>query len=236
VRPEAVPPRAQEEGHSNDNPKGEHMFEISFGVVLLVLFLGFWLWHSPLRRKLTREEIDRYLGAAEKLPLPAEQKAATLARLRAWAERDDGKPVYMLNLMRFYPELRRFPGTPDFQGTPEQANKLYEKSVRWMLLQRAGYPLVGGRPQANALIEVPPALDGWSRVLVVRYPNRRTFLSLLADPAYAPLEPYKVMALELVLVPVSGGVRVPDLRLVVGSSLLILFLTVGWLLAALGKP
>jgi hypothetical protein len=71
---------------------------------------------------------------------------------------------------------------------------------------------------------------------MVRYPNRRTFLSLLADPAYAPFAPYKFMALEIVLVPVSGEVRMSDWRLVVGSALLVLFLTVGWVLAAVGKP
>jgi hypothetical protein len=212
------------------------MFEFMFGGTLFVLFLGFWFWHSPIRRKLTREEVSRYLAAADKLSLPEEEKTATLARLRAWAEGDDGKPVYMLNLMRFYPQLRRFPDAPDFQGTPEQANEFYEKSVVWLLIRRAGYPVVGGKPQANALLEVPAALDGWNRVVMVRYPNRRAFLSLLADPAYAQFEPYKIMALETVLVPVAGDVRVPDLRLVVGAGLSVLFLTVGWVLASLGKP
>ena len=42
-----------------------------------------------------------------------------------------------------------------------------------------------------------------------RFPSRRAFLSLLADPAYGPVEPYKKMALELVLVPVSGEVVLP---------------------------
>ena len=54
--------------------------------------------------------------------------------------------------------------------------------------------------------------------------------------AYAPFAPYKFMALEIVLVPVSGDVRLPDWRLVVGGTLLVLFLTVGWVLAAVGKP
>jgi hypothetical protein len=43
------------------------------------------------------------------------------------------------------------------------------------------------------------------------------------------------MALELLLVPVSGRVVVPDLRLLVGGSLLGVFLAVGWVLALLGK-
>jgi hypothetical protein len=205
----------------------------SLGAILLALFLAFWFWHSPLRRKLTRAEIDRYLVAVAKLALPAGEKQATLARLRAWAEADDGRPVYMLNLMRYFRELRRFPGTPEFQGTPEQANECYENNVRWLLLKRAGYPVVAGNPQSKSLIEVPQAVDDWSRILVVRYPSRRRFLSLLADHAYGPFEPYKLMALHLVLVPVAADVVIPDPRLLVGGTLLVLYLAAGWILAAL---
>src|SRR5262245_36436920 len=136
LRAKALHPRRLEEAADGQpSLQGQHMLHIIFGGILFVLFLGFWFWHSPTRRKLTREEIDHYLAAAEKLSLPEEEKAATLARLRAWAESDDGRPVYMLNLMRFYPQLRRFPGSPDFQGTPEQANEFYEKSVARLLFK-----------------------------------------------------------------------------------------------------
>ena len=56
---------------------------------------------------------------------------------------------------------------------------------------------------------IPPALDDWSRLALLRFPSRRAFLRLLADPAYGPVEPYKKMAVELVLVPVSGEVVLP---------------------------
>jgi hypothetical protein len=46
------------------------------------------------------------------------------------------------------------------------------------------------------------------------------------------MEPYKFMALEIDLVPISGDMLVPDLRLIVGGSLLVLFLAVNWLRAA----
>ena len=206
------------------------------GAACLALFVAFWFWHSPVRAKLTPPEVERYLAAIERqLVLPGEEKPKALARLRAWAEADDGKPFYMLNLMRYYPELQRFPGTPNFQGTPEQANKFYEKKVVPLLYKRCGYPMLAGRTQGKSLMEVPPVLDSWGRVLLVRYRNRRTFLSLLADPAYGPWEPYKIMAVELVLVPVSEGVVIPDLRLLVGGGLLFVFLIVGWILAFLGK-
>jgi hypothetical protein len=136
-----------------------YMFEIILGAILLSIFLGFWFWHSPIKRKLTLDEIDRYLAVVAKLPFPAEDKQESLARLRAWAESDDGRPFYMLNFMRYFPELRRFPGTPDFQGTPEQANEFYEKGVRSLLFRRAGYPMVAGQAQGKNLIHVPSALD-----------------------------------------------------------------------------
>src|SRR5262249_38484327 len=170
------------------------MIMLGVGAACLGLFLAFWFWHSPARRMLTQPEIDRYLGAIERqVFLPADDKPKALARLRAWAEADDGRPFYMLNLMRYYPELRRFPDSPGFGGTPEQANDLYERKEGPWLLRRGGSPLWAGRAQGRSLMGVPPALDSWGRILLVRYRNRRTFLGLLADPAYGPWEPYKIM-------------------------------------------
>src|SRR5437764_10008330 len=101
---------------------------------------------SLRRGKLTREEIDRYLRAADRqLAVPAEEKREMLARLRAWAEADDGKPVFMLNLMRYYDRVRHYPGAPsDFSGTPQQSNEIYERHVSSLLFKRGGYPMVAG--------------------------------------------------------------------------------------------
>jgi uncharacterized protein (DUF1330 family) len=212
-----------------------HGFEMTLGAVLLGVFLRFWSWLTP-RKELTQEEIDRYLSAIDSQYPPGEpEKTDFLARLRAWAEADDGKPFYNLELMRYYDQLRTFPGAPDFQGTPEQSNARYEKSMPRLLLKIGGYPMVGGSTQGKNLMTYEPDLDDWSRVLMVRFPSRRAFLSLLADPAYGPLQPYKMMALKVVLVPVSGEVVIPEMRAVVGGALLCLFLAVGWIRAARGK-
>jgi hypothetical protein len=66
----------------------------------------------------------------------------------------------------------------------------------------------------------------------VRYPSRRTFLKLISHPSYAPLAPYKFIAVELDLVPVSSGTIVPDLRWLVGGAFIIFFLLIAWLHAA----
>lgn len=134
-------------------------------------------------------------------------------------------------LIHFFPELRTFPGAPAFKGTPEESNAFYEKSITWLWLSHASYPILSGSTQHKNLINMQPERT-WERVAVARYPNRRTFLKLLADPAYAPMEPYKFIALEIDLVPASGDMLIPDLRWVVGSGLIGIFLLVGWLRAA----
>jgi len=169
----------------------------------------------------------------EKLPLPEKGTQAFIARLRPWAEADDGKPVYLFNLIHFLPRLQMFPGAPEFTGTPEQANAHYEKGLVWLWLSHASYPTFIGAPQARNLIDMQPERT-WQNMTVVRYPSRRTFLKLISHPTYAQVAAYKFMAVELDLVPVSSGTIVSDLRWLVGSGLVVMFLLLGWLHGLLG--
>jgi hypothetical protein len=203
------------------------MFAIILGTVLLVLYLAFWAWDSPWRYKLTKAEIDHYMAIIEKLPLPPEEAQAICSRLRRWAEADDRKPVYMFNLIHFFPQLRTFAGAPEFKGTPQESNAYYMKRLTWLWLSHSAYPIFDGATQAENLINMQPERT-WDQVTVVRYRNRRTFLKLLSDPAYASVEAYKFMAMELDLVPVSGRIVIPDLRWLLGGSLIIIFLLVEW--------
>jgi hypothetical protein len=207
------------------------MFDIILGALLLLLYLAFWAWHSPWRHKLTQAEIDHYMAIIEKLPLQQEEAKAITSRIRRWAEADDGKPFYMFNLIHFFPQLRTFPGAPEFHGTPQESNVYYMKRIKWQWLSHAAYPIFDGVPQAENLINIQPERT-WGQVTVVRYRNRRTLLKLVSDPAYAPAEPYKFMAMELDLVPVSGRLVIPDLRWLLGTGLIITFLLVEWVRAA----
>jgi hypothetical protein len=213
--------------------KGKKMwFQLIVAAVFVVLYVAFWAWHSQGAGKLTQAEIDQYVAIIEKLPLPEKAVQAFIAHLRPWAEADDGKPVYMFNLIHFFPKLQPFPGAPEFKGTPEQANAHYEKSLIWLWLSHASYPTFIGAPQAKSLINMQPERT-WGNMTVVRYPNRRTFLKLISHPTYAPLAPYKFIAVELDLVPVSSGTVVPDLRWLVGGGFVIVFLLIEWVRPAL---
>jgi hypothetical protein len=203
-------------------------FELILAAALIVLYVAFWAWHSQGSGKLTQAEIDQYVAIIETLPLLEKAVEAFIARLRPWAEADDGKPVYVFNLIHFFPKLQPFPGAPDFKGTPEQANARYEKNLIWLWLSHASYPTFIGAPQARNLINMQPERT-WGNMTVVRYPSRRTFLKLISHPTYAPLAPYKFIAVELDLVPVSSGTIVPDLRWLVGGGFVVVFLLVEWI-------
>ena len=219
-----------------------HRFEWLLGAVLAVVFVGFWIWQSPGNlQKLSSAEVDAYLHRLEgNLPGDPGEQAAFLARMRAFGLADDGRPVYMLNAMRYYPELKRGPGMEGVRGTPAEANAIYEKAVMPILFRLGAYPLFGGATMeisANGkahsnLDGFDPAIDDWSRILVVRYPSRRAFFELLTDPQWLKFAPYKIAALEIALVPASGQVVIPDLRWVVGGACLTVFLGACWLRAA----
>jgi hypothetical protein len=138
----------------------------------------------------------------------------------------------MFNLMQFFPRVQTFPGAPAFKGTPEEANARYEKGLIWLWLSHASYPTFIGVPQSKNLLNIQLERT-WGNMTVVRYPSRRTFLKLISHPAYAPLAPYKLIAVDLDLVPVSTGLVIPDLRWLVASGFAIVLLLVMWIHAAL---
>lgn len=222
-----------------------HRFEWLLGAVLATLFVVFWIWQTPGNlRKLTSAEVDAYLQRMQgKLPGDPAEQTVFLARMRAFGLADDGRPVYMLNAMRYYPELKRGSGMEAVHGTPREANATYEKAVMPILFRLGAYPLFGGetleiradgKTHSN-LDGFDPAVDDWSRILVVRYPSRRAFFELLSDPEWLKFAPYKLAALELALVPASGHVVIPDLRWVVGGAFLIVFLGACWVRAVSRK-
>ena len=84
-------------------------FDLSLAAAFVVLYVAFWAWHSQGAGKLTQAEIDHYLGIIEKLPLPEKGVQAFTARVRPWAEADDGKPIYMKRLRAEVASLDRTP-------------------------------------------------------------------------------------------------------------------------------
>lgn len=211
-------------------------FSIGLAAVFLAILAGVFIWQHPgvTGARLTPAEVDTYLKRAEaQITMPAEEKADMLARVRTWALQDDGKPVFMLNLMRYYPQVRQLPGGPPAATPPRQANASYESLTAPMLLKIGGSVPFSGDVQGDNLLNYDARGDHWSRTLVIRYPSRRAFLTLLSDPAYPAVLPYKLAALEIILSPSNSELVMPDLTQTTAVILLLAFLAIGWIGAAI---
>lgn len=206
-------------------------FQLILGLVLAALVAAVCLQQAPgwWRGKLTSGEVDAYVArAATQVPLPPEQKDEVLKRLRAFGLADDGQPLYMLNVMRYFPQPKALPGVAEFKGSSAEANAQYEDGAMPMLFKLGGTATYAGNVHGRNLFGHAAAVDDWSRVLVIRYPSRRAFLELVADPAYAAIAPLKLMAIDLVLTPTEVDLVMPDLRLAAAALALLIFVSVGW--------
>ena len=114
----------------------------------------------------------------------------TGADLKAFLADDDGGPVTMLNLLRFAPGGR---------GSYDR----YAEAIARTFLPRVGGEVVYAGDGHPALV----AEDGqaWDAVLLVRYPSRRAFSQMVADPEYQEITHLRTEALvEAVLQPTSA--------------------------------
>jgi len=109
------------------------------------------------------------------------------AEIERFLAEDDGKPVTMLNLVRFKPDG----GRDRYQEYLKMAAPL---------LERYGAELLYAGDGQNAL--AAESGQAWDAVGLVRYPDRRSFASMIADPDYQRADPIRTSALvEAVLQP-----------------------------------
>ena len=105
----------------------------------------------------------------------------TGADLRRFLEAGPDDPVVMLNLLRFRPDGGR---------------ESYERYAREIhpFLEKVGAEMVYVGDTSTAL--VAPESHDWDAVLLVRYPSRRAFSRMVADPDYQRITSLRTEALE----------------------------------------
>ena len=112
----------------------------------------------------------------------------TPADLDRFLSEDDGEPIVMLNLLRFRPEGGR-------------DRYLEYLNMAGPLVARYGANIVYAGDGATALAAEPG--QAWDAVALVRYPTRRAFADMIADPDYQLADPVRMSAVaEAVLQPV----------------------------------
>lgn len=213
------------------------IFEIVLAVVLTLFVL--WVRHKQEpRRPLSAAEVDRYCKVvSERFPLPdAADRDALIARMRGFGDRDDGRDIYMLNLLRNHQTMAagRDPAG-SFTGSPDAANVIYEANAKPILLKSSAFPIFAGKvEEPNVVGSGDAAEDHWTRILVVHYPSRRHFFELLTNPQYLTKADFKTYAMHMALVPVKRELVIPDFRFLAVAGALVLFLLAAWVHALIG--
>jgi uncharacterized protein (DUF1330 family) len=109
----------------------------------------------------------------------------TSADLQRFAEPDDGRPLVLVQLLRFN------------EGGRDRYLQ-YSLAAQPILTQMEAQVLYAGEC-TEALVG-----DRWDAVVLVRYPSRAAYLGLLADPAFQSIANLRRAALrEAVMLPVN---------------------------------
>lgn len=101
--------------------------------------------------------------------------------IRRFRDEDDGGPVVMLNLLRYAGEEGR------------ASYREYAARVQAFLDGVGATVLYAG--ECSTALVAPDGHD-WDALLVVRYPSRSAFLSMVGDPAYQEITELRTAGLE----------------------------------------
>ena len=109
------------------------------------------------------------------------------ADLERFRQGDTGRPVVLLQLLRFAPGGR-------------ERYLAYAAAVQPILVRLGGQVLYAGEPG-------PPVIagaEGWDGIVITRLPSRAVYLDMLADPQFQALAPQRRASLrEMVLMPMD---------------------------------
>jgi len=101
----------------------------------------------------------------------------------------DGQAIVMINLLRYR-------DSASLQGetlTGRQCYEKYEQAVLPLLIQIGGRVVWRGKPR---FVVIGPPDERWDDAILVRYPSRSAFGSMVNSPEYRAIMPFRTAALE----------------------------------------
>jgi uncharacterized protein (DUF1330 family) len=112
-------------------------------------------------------------------------------QLSRMGDGDPDEPVVMLNLVRYAGRADTGAGVDGLTG--EEAYRRYGQAFAQLHDRFGGEPVWLGSA-GNTIIGASD--EQWDIVILVRYPTRRQFVEMLADPEYRAIAPMRAAALE----------------------------------------
>ena len=112
-------------------------------------------------------------------PTQAQQKAAL--------ERDDGKPIHMLNLLKFR-EKAVYADGRETTLTGPQAYAIYGRAMSKLVAEAGGKLVFSARVRGLLIGNVD---DNWDAVGVMTYPSFKAMAAITSSPAYAEIHVHR---------------------------------------------
>lgn len=198
-------------------------------VVLVAIYSLFLIWHRGGRvPPLTSVEIEaglqRHLARHPSGGLTSDERQ----RLRVFFESDDGKPFWMLNLMKLRP-LAMYPdGLHPEVKSRRHAHRLCARMVLKQLFRRGSYPVLVAN-KITDIVQGESGADAFEEMAIVRYRSRRDMLRMIGDPAYIEGVVHKWAALDTSVMVSTRRILLLDLGLRVPLVLMFVWLVArGW--------
>lgn len=166
--------------------------------IITLIFIVFLTWHGAFDRPLDQAEVDEFMTKYHAADLGTDTNKEDL---REFLESDDGKPVYMINVIKNYDQPRLTDEmlekgmTTDM--TAEEVLADYTGFVFPYLIKNGSYPIYTGTAllDSQEVWGIENATE-WSSGGIIRYKNRRTMMEMVTDPAFAQFHDSKIAAIE----------------------------------------
>ncbi len=163
----------------------------------------------PDVKPMTPEEVESYMKrflanlTMERTGHPAEN----VEDIRKFALADDGKPFYMINLIKEHQEVQ-YPAhwKGDRAEFVVEAKMMYSRACYPIMIKSGAYSMLGVNFTHPAVVYSGPTPEKWDQFYLISYPSRRSFMDLLVTDAYANAIVHKYAGdKDTLLIPVTPG-------------------------------
>lgn len=191
-------------------------------IILIVIFLSFSCWYdgwwiSPLTEKEGKELYKAMSGQR------VEDQAISSVNpnsVDVFAETDNGKAFYMLNLIK---DKTKNLNSTDI-GAFESIDKNYAKVVFPLLFKHGCHPVLVSKP-LNTFSQ-PAIEEKWNAIFIIRYRSRRDLYKVVTNPKFQKAWEFKLSTIKSTTV-------IPSIPVLPGLNLkwvlALILLLIGWI-------
>lgn len=187
--------------------------------VLALTFIAFTAWYDGWWvAPLTPEEGEVLFEALSFSPSENQVQATVDVRsVEEFAGTDDGRPFYMLNL------IKNVAAQDTDAAHIASIDERYAKVVFPLLFQRASHPVLVASPLRT--FSVPNIDENWDAIFIIRYRSRRDLFNIVTTETFQKAWEHKLTTIEkTVVIPSSPILPGINLKWIFGLFLLV----IGW--------